>query len=120
MTPGLSTPLIGQAARLPAPRSPENRRTDATVRVLDVQECELYGRDVTAAPTPWIAYVADAVERAGGVAELARRAKRNGSTLNVSTIFRWRSGETSPGWPLAAVILLGAAGASLLSQRREY
>jgi hypothetical protein len=30
------------------------------------------------------------------------------------------SGEDSPGWLLAAVILLGAAGASLLSQRREY
>lgn len=30
------------------------------------------------------------------------------------------SGDTSPGWPLAAVILLGAAGAALLSQRREY
>jgi hypothetical protein len=29
------------------------------------------------------------------------------------------SGEDSPGWLLAAVILLGAAGASLLSQRRE-
>jgi hypothetical protein len=30
------------------------------------------------------------------------------------------SGEDSPGWLLATVILLGAAGASLLSQRREY
>jgi MYXO-CTERM domain-containing protein len=30
------------------------------------------------------------------------------------------SGDTSPGWPIAAVILLGAAGAALLSQRREY
>jgi hypothetical protein len=29
------------------------------------------------------------------------------------------SGETSPGWPLASVILLGAAGAAMLSQRRE-
>ena len=29
------------------------------------------------------------------------------------------SGEGSPGWPIAAVILLGAAGAALLSQRRE-
>ena len=37
--------------------------------------------------------------------------------LNLVLLF---SGETSPGWPLAAVILLGAAGASLLSQRREY
>jgi hypothetical protein len=97
MTPGPSTSLIGEAVRLPAPRSPEDRRTDATVRALDVQECELYGHDVTAAPTPWVAYVSDAVERAGGVAELARRAKRNGSTLNASTIFRWRNGETSPG-----------------------
>ena len=30
------------------------------------------------------------------------------------------SGDTSPGWPIAAVILLGAAGAALLAQRREY
>ncbi|HSD22973.1 MAG TPA: hypothetical protein VLB79_01465 [Solirubrobacterales bacterium] len=37
--------------------------------------------------------------------------------LNLVLLF---SGEASPGWLLAAVILLGAAGASLLSQRREY
>jgi MYXO-CTERM domain-containing protein len=30
------------------------------------------------------------------------------------------SGDTSPGWPIAAVILLGAAGAALLSQRRDF
>jgi MYXO-CTERM domain-containing protein len=30
------------------------------------------------------------------------------------------SGDTSPGWPIAAVIFLGGAGAALLSQRREY
>jgi MYXO-CTERM domain-containing protein len=30
------------------------------------------------------------------------------------------SGDTSPGWPLAAVILLGAAGALMLSQRRDW
>jgi MYXO-CTERM domain-containing protein len=30
------------------------------------------------------------------------------------------SGDTSPGWPITAVILLGAAGAALLSQRREF
>ena len=37
--------------------------------------------------------------------------------LNLILLF---SGDTSPGWPLAAVILLGAAGALVLSQRREY
>jgi MYXO-CTERM domain-containing protein len=37
--------------------------------------------------------------------------------LNLILLF---SGDTSPGWPIAAVILLGAAGAALLSQRREY
>jgi peptidoglycan/LPS O-acetylase OafA/YrhL len=29
------------------------------------------------------------------------------------------SGDTSPGWPLAAVILLGASALLMLSQRRE-
>lgn len=37
--------------------------------------------------------------------------------LNLVLLF---SGDTAPGWPLAAVISLGAAGAALLSQRREY
>jgi MYXO-CTERM domain-containing protein len=37
--------------------------------------------------------------------------------INLILLF---SGDTSPGWPIAAVILLGAAGAALLSQRREY
>jgi MYXO-CTERM domain-containing protein len=37
--------------------------------------------------------------------------------INLVLLF---SGDTSPGWPIAAVILLGAAGAALLSQRREY
>lgn len=36
--------------------------------------------------------------------------------LNIIVLF---SGDSSPGWPIAAVILLGAAGAALLSQRRE-
>jgi MYXO-CTERM domain-containing protein len=36
--------------------------------------------------------------------------------LNIVLLF---SGDTSPGWPIAAVILLGAAGVALLSQRRE-
>ena len=37
--------------------------------------------------------------------------------INLVLLF---SGDTSPGWPIAAVILLGAAGAALLTQRREY
>ena len=37
--------------------------------------------------------------------------------LNLILLF---SGDASPGWPLAAVILLGGAGAALLAQRREY
>jgi MYXO-CTERM domain-containing protein len=36
--------------------------------------------------------------------------------LNLILLF---AEDTSPGWPIAAVILLGAAGAALLSQRRE-
>lgn len=36
--------------------------------------------------------------------------------LNLVVLF---SGDTSPGWPIAAVILLGTAGALMLSQRRE-
>ena len=37
--------------------------------------------------------------------------------INLVLLF---SGDTSPGWPIAAVIFLGAAGALMLSQRREY
>jgi MYXO-CTERM domain-containing protein len=37
--------------------------------------------------------------------------------INLILLF---SGDSSPGWPIAAVILLGAAGAALLAQRREY
>ena len=37
--------------------------------------------------------------------------------INLVLLF---SGDTSPGWPIAAVVLLGAAGALMLSQRREY
>ena len=37
--------------------------------------------------------------------------------INLILLF---SGDTSPGWPLAAAVLLGAAGAALLAQRREY
>jgi MYXO-CTERM domain-containing protein len=36
--------------------------------------------------------------------------------INIVLLF---SGDTSPGWPIAAVILLGAAGALMLVQRRE-
>jgi hypothetical protein len=37
--------------------------------------------------------------------------------LNLILLF---SGDSSPGWPIAAVILLGASAALMLSQRREY
>jgi hypothetical protein len=40
-----------------------------------------------------------------------------GIILNLVLLF---TEETSPGWIIAAVILLGAAGALMLSQRREY
>jgi hypothetical protein len=36
--------------------------------------------------------------------------------INLVLLF---SGDTSPGWPIAAVILLGTAGALMLAQRRE-
>ena len=36
--------------------------------------------------------------------------------LNLVILF---SEDTSPGWPIAAVIFLGAAGVALLAQRRE-
>ena len=39
-----------------------------------------------------------------------------GVVLNLIVLF---SGDTSPGWPLAAVILLGASGVALLAERRE-
>lgn len=37
--------------------------------------------------------------------------------INLVLLF---GGDTSPGWPIAAVVVLGAAGALMLSQRREY
>ncbi len=36
--------------------------------------------------------------------------------INLVVLFR---GEESPGWPVAAMILLGVAALTLLSQRRE-
>ena len=36
--------------------------------------------------------------------------------LNLVVLFR---AEESPGWPIAAVIFLGAAALTLMSQRRE-
>ena len=36
--------------------------------------------------------------------------------INLVVLFR---AEESPGWPIAAMIFLGAAALSLLSQRRE-
>jgi hypothetical protein len=36
--------------------------------------------------------------------------------INLVLLF---SGDTAPGWPIAAVILLGSASALMLSQRRE-
>jgi MYXO-CTERM domain-containing protein len=36
--------------------------------------------------------------------------------LNIVVLMR---GEESPGWPIAAIVLLGAAALTLMSQRRE-
>jgi MYXO-CTERM domain-containing protein len=36
--------------------------------------------------------------------------------LNIIVLMR---GEESPGWPVAAIVLLGAAGITLLVQRRQ-
>ena len=36
--------------------------------------------------------------------------------INLVVLFR---GEESPGWPVAAMVLLGVAAFTLLSQRRE-
>lgn len=51
-----------------------------------------YRRDVTEAPTPWIAYVRAAKYHTRGVAELARR-----TGIAESTIHRWISGRVAAG-----------------------
>jgi hypothetical protein len=57
-------------------------------------------------------------------AEVPRRQRLNLALLLLSAaiiinLILLFSGDTSPGWLLASVILLGAAGAAMLSQRRE-
>ena len=39
-----------------------------------------------------------------------------GILMNIIVLF---VGDSSPGWPIAAVVFLGAAGAALLAERRE-
>ena len=38
----------------------------------------------------------------------------------VANIIVLIQGDSSVGWPIAAIIFLGAAGVALLSERREY
>jgi hypothetical protein len=40
-----------------------------------------------------------------------------GIVLNIVVLIK---GDSSPGWPLAAVILFGAASVALLAERRGY
>jgi hypothetical protein len=40
-----------------------------------------------------------------------------GIVLNIVVLIQ---GDSSPGWPIAAIIFLGAGGVALLSERREY
>ncbi len=87
--------MIGTGRRVPAPRAARRdgraTRTDATNVPHDVYECAIYGGSVTAAPTPWITYLAAAADAAGGVESLARR-----SRVSASTLHRWLAGEITP------------------------
>jgi hypothetical protein len=63
---------------------------DATQLALFALHRGRYRRDVTDAPTPWIAYLDAAIDHAGGVSALARHAH-----VDPGTIHRWRRAGTA-------------------------